>query len=106
MMLRTAKRDVFEYGTTGLSKRAKRVVEAERKEAFGVKVKGEKMPLKMVRGIRRAEAKRMEKEKEERKVAGVVTARERRDRLTRKRTSKKRKRGIDDELKDGILRLN
>lgn len=107
MKLRDAKRQVFEFGTSGLSKRARQVVEAERIEAFGGKAKKQKMPLKMVLGIRRAEAKRAALRAEERRTSGVVAPKERQDALTRKKTTKRKRRAEqDDDVKDGIFRVS
>lgn len=108
MKLRDAKRDVYELGSSGLSKRARRVVEAERVEAFcGTKVKAQKMPLKMLMGIRRAEAKRAAREAEERRAAGVVAPKERQDAVTRKATKRKRQpQPLIDDIRNGVLRVS
>ena len=62
MSLRAAKKDVFDFGATGLSRRQQKIRENEKMVAFGAKAeKAQKMPLKMLLGIRRAEDRREKK---------------------------------------------
>ncbi|KAJ8605460.1 hypothetical protein CTAYLR_003317 [Chrysophaeum taylorii] len=105
LSLRDAKRQVLELGASGFSKRAKRVFETQRTEAFGGKVKAQRMPFKMLLGIRRAEAKRERREAEERRAAGVVAAAPKKDLVTRRSTPKKRRapKPPTDDLRDGVL---
>ena len=108
MSLRAAKRDVFDFGASGLSKRAQKIRENEKLVAFGAKAaKNPKMPFKMLMGIRKAENKRERREADERLQSGVVAPIEKRD-ATRGGAKAKRKRRPDDlapDARDGVMRV-
>jgi len=108
LSLRAAKRDVFDFGASGLGKRQQRIRENEKLVAFGAKAaKNPKMPFKMLMGIRRAEDKREQKAAAERRQSGVVAPIEKRD-ATRGGAKAKRKRRSGDlaaESKDGVMRV-
>lgn len=108
MSLRAAKKDVFDFGATGLSRRQQKIRENEKMVAFGAKAeKAQKMPLKMLLGIRRAEDKREKKILDERRASGVVAPTEKRD-ATRGGAKPKRKRRPGDllpESRDGVMRV-
>mmetsp|Transcript_19721 Transcript_19721/g.61024 ORF Transcript_19721/g.61024 Transcript_19721/m.61024 type:complete len:153 (-) Transcript_19721:132-590(-) len=105
----TMKREVFELGASGMSKRAKKVFEDEKLRAFGGAVANPKMPFKMLLGIRKAEKLRAKRAEEERRASGVVgPATTKLDNVLRAVKPKKRKRQNDvpvDDVRDGVLRV-
>ena len=110
MELRDAKKQVYEYGVSGLSKRAQKIFHDQKTEAFGGKVKNPKMPFKMLLGIRKAEKVRAKRLSDEQRAAGVVAPTPKLDRVLRAQKSsggkKKRSGNFDGDLKDGVLRVD
>ncbi|KAJ1454331.1 hypothetical protein M885DRAFT_522191 [Pelagophyceae sp. CCMP2097] len=109
LMLRDAKKDVYELGVSGLGKRAKRALEAERSEAFGIKEANQKMPFKMLVAIRKAEAEKDKRKAAERREAGIVAPVEKRDAVLGGKIKRKSRGGGGDnpldEVRDGVLRV-
>jgi len=103
----------YALGTTALDARTRRVLRDEKVVAYGgTAAKPQKMPLKMILGIRRAEAKRADRAAAERRASGVVaptTAKQ--DAVLRGTSSSKgkatkRKDLPLDDVRDGVLRVD
>jgi hypothetical protein len=94
---------------SGLGKRAKRALEAQRSEAFGATEKNAKMPFKMLLGIRKAEAKREHKVNAELLESGVVAATEKRDAILGGAKKRKKRNAPNDmpldDVRDGVFKI-
>lgn len=88
----TSVREVHELGSSQFTGKLKRELEADQFRALvGREKKKEKVPVKIVRGIKKAAAKRVARQEKEAKESGLVTAKTGKTKLKKKFSEQNRR---------------